>query len=181
MNKTDSTLEVKPHQSDLARREIVESAWLPRFTNHVPLGTAELRARLGAACSKGTTAISTIKVPRGRPAFADTQRDRILALLRKAGSQGVRREDLLYVHRWSQAGTRIHELERMGYVIEHALEPGQRFVTYRLLSEPIQPKPLTTFDKKPCAGSGDWFERAADRERPRETDDLPLFSSRSKR
>jgi hypothetical protein len=43
------------------------------------------------------------KIPRGRPAFAETQRAEILRLLREAGPRGVRREDLLYV---SIAGVR---------------------------------------------------------------------------
>lgn len=119
--------------------------------------------------------MSANKVPRGRPAFSDTQRERILELLRKAGPRGVRREDLLYVHRWSQAGTRIYELERMGFVIEHVLEPGQRFVTYRLLSEPLVPQPLPNSERTPGAAAGDWFQRETGKARQSEGDDLPLF------
>jgi hypothetical protein len=135
----------------------------------------------------------TSKVPRGRPAFADTQRDKILELLREAGPRGVRREDLLYVRRWSQAGTRIHELEQQGYVIEHFLEPGQRFVTYRLVSEPASEKPLPNFERKQsegsqaafCESSGDWYTRTTGRARPQLPQqkflDLPLFRNSGQR
>jgi len=66
---------------------------------------------------------------RGEPAFAASQRDKILKLLRDAGPVGVSREALIFEHRWTQAGTRIFELEQIGYVIRHDSRPGQRFVT----------------------------------------------------
>lgn len=123
---------------------------------------------------------------RGRPAFADCQRAKILQLLRAAGARGVRREELLYVHRWSQAGARIHELERMGYRIQHVLEPGEKFVTYRLMSEPASEKPLPSFERKQepsqaafCEHSTDWYTRQTGRARPQlpeqDISDLPLF------
>jgi hypothetical protein len=76
----------------------------------------------------------------------------------------VRREELLYVHRLSQAGARVHELENMGYVIEHILEPGQRFVTYRLLGEPLM------------VGHIDSSESGGPKPRSSERDDPPLFA-----
>jgi len=114
-------------------------------------------------CISGS-AKPTRKIPPGRPPFVSTQRDKVLRLLRDAGARGVRREDLLYIHRWSQAGTRIHELERMGYVIEHILEPGQRMVTYRLVSEPLGLNPPQAKDENVTGNS-----------RASEADDLPLF------
>ena len=113
-------------------------------------------------------------------------------MLRGAGPRGVRREELPYVHRWSQEGTRIHELERMGYLIEHALEPGQKFVTYRLISEPASEKPLPNFESKQqspqaafCESSGDWYTRQTGHTRPQlpqqDFSDLPLFSNSERR
>jgi hypothetical protein len=136
--------------------------------------------------SKSNTYLAPIL--RGRPAFSTDQRARILNLLRQAGAKGVRREDLLYVHRWSQAGARIHELERMGYVIEHVLEPGERFVTYRLISEPACEKPLPNFERKqepPQAAfsesSGDWYPQKTGCGRPHPFSDLPLFRNSEQR
>ena len=136
--------------------------------------------------------MSVSHTPRGRPVFADTQREKILELLREAGPQGVRREDLLYVYRWSQAGARIHELERMGYVIEHFLVPGERFVTYRLVSEPATEKPLPNFERKQeraqaafCESSDDWYARETGRERAQlfqqSLSELPLFRNSRQR
>jgi hypothetical protein len=86
-------------------------------------------------------------IRRGRPEFADSQRDKILNLLRCAGGAGVSREDLIFNHRWTQAGTRIHELEKMGFAIKHISLSGQRFVRYVLVSEPEKITPLATFDR----------------------------------
>lgn len=154
-------------------------------------GYPKCRRNLGAACGKvNPTAMTANNISRGCPAFAESQRGKILELLREAGVRGVRREELLYVHRWSQAGTRIHELERMGYQIEHFLEPGQKFVTYRIISEPASEKPLPNFERKQqtpqaafCESSGDWYTRETGRSRPRlETNhdfsSLPLFEGK---
>jgi hypothetical protein len=90
---------------------------------------------------------------RGAPAHSSAQRDNVLRLLReaKARSQGLRREDAIFAHRITQVGARVHELEKMGYSIRHDLEPGERFVTYFLVSEPGQEKPLPTYQRKPAA------------------------------
>jgi hypothetical protein len=97
------------------------------------------------------------KVPRGRPAFADTQRADILRLLRdaKARGDGVRRADLIFQYRYTQCGTRIFELEQQGYEIRHEMEPGHRYVTYFLVSEPEQPKELARFAPRPSANPQD--------------------------
>ena len=77
-----------------------------------------------------------------RPAFADSQGQQILALLREAGPRGVRKEDLLYTHRWSQTAARICELEERGCKIRHDFRPGEKFVVYVLESEPLELKPI---------------------------------------
>jgi Helix-turn-helix domain len=79
---------------------------------------------------------------RGRPEFADSQREKILRLLKRAGRSGVRREDLIFHYRWTQAGSRIFELEKMGYKIRHESRPGERLIVYVLASEPLEPKPF---------------------------------------
>jgi hypothetical protein len=75
----------------------------------------------------------------------------------------------------------------MGYAIRHDLEPGARFVTYFLVSEPEEEKPLPTYQPKgpdprqsTFANSDDWFERQTGKPRGavRQSlnDDMPLFS-----
>lgn len=103
------------------------------------------------------------------PTEADRERrrnqaDEILALLRAAGPRGVSKVILVFEHRWTQAATRVHELESLGYVIRHDFRPGERFVIYVLESEPI----------------GDWFTQTTGRERPRDVTEktaLPLLAA----
>jgi len=89
----------------------------------------------------------------GPPGHTSAQRNDVLRLLReaKARGQGLRRDDAIFQHRITQVGARVHELERMGYIIRHDLEPGARFVTYFLVSEPEHEKPLPTYQRKPDA------------------------------
>ena len=113
--------------------------------------------------------MSASNIPRGRPAFADSQREKILQLLQQAGPAGVPREDLIFKHKYTQAGTRIFELEEIGYVIRHESRPGRRFIVYVLESEPRQLKPVREFD---------WYEKQTGKQRPEPLDsiaDLPLF------
>jgi hypothetical protein len=91
-----------------------------------------------------------MKIPRGRPVFADDQRSKILDLLREAGPRGVRRDSLIFEHRYTQCGTRIFELDQQGYIIRHESRPGEQYVTYVLEGEPLELKPLP-------AGA-DWYE-----------------------
>jgi hypothetical protein len=123
---------------------------------------------------------------RGAPAHASAQRDDVLRLLReaKARGQGLRREDAIFTYRITQVGSRIFELERMGYSIRHDLEPGARFVTYFLVSEPEREKPLPTYlprgadpNQRTFANSPDWYERQTGQERPSSVpvDPAPLF------
>jgi len=108
------------------------------------------------------------EIPKGRPVFADSQRKKILAILRQAGSAGVPREDLFFRYRWTQAGTRIYELERMGFEIKHVSLVGERFVRYVLVSEPAEVKPLP-FQRK----SAEWCEQRLT--------GLPLFDQGARR
>ncbi len=115
-------------------------------------------------------------VSRGRPAFADSQRAKILHLLRRAGRTGVRREDLIFHYRWTQTGARIHELEKMGYKIRHESRPGERLIVYVLESEPLELRPLEGLQSD--RASGDWYEkRASKRRAASETSELPLFAA----
>ena len=123
------------------------------------------------------------------PAHASAQRDSVLRLLReaKARGQGLRREDAIFTYRITQVGARVHELERMGYVIRHDLEPGARFVTYFLVSEPGREKPLPTYQPRgsdprqgSLANSPDWYERQTGHARePASPDPGPLFKDSS--
>lgn len=116
------------------------------------------------------------QIPSGRPPFATSQREKILGLLRQAGSHGVRREDLIFQHRWTQAGTRIFELEQMGYKIRHESRPGERLIVYVLESEPLELKPLQ--DSPSERATRDWYEKQTGRPRTsRETPVLPLFAA----
>jgi len=109
------------------------------------------------------------------PAHVSAQRDNVLRLLREAKSrgQGLRKEDAVFQYRITQVATRIHELEKIGYVIRHELEPGARFVTFFLVSEPEREKPLPKFEPRgvdprqgSLANSPDWYERQTGQERP---------------
>ena|ERR1700687_769216 len=119
----------------------------------------------------------------GPPAHASAQRDTVLRLLReaKARGAGLRRDDAIFAHRITQVGTRVFELEHMGYVIRHEQEPGARFITYFLVSEPDQPKPLPTYQPKGpdprqhiLSNSPDWFERQTGKPRV-DTNTAPEF------
>jgi hypothetical protein len=122
---------------------------------------------------------------RGVPAFADGQRESILKMLRAAGSQGVSKEVLLFENHWSQAATRIFELEQQGFEIKHVRRDGERYVRYVLQGEPEHPKPLPNYlpkgpDKRQGAfsNSPDWYERQCNQPRPSSSlsvENLPLF------
>lgn len=60
----------------------------------------------------------------------------------------------------------------MGYVIRHDSRPGERFVTYVLVSEPLEIKPLPS--------GSDWYEKKfgpRPSAKPQESAaDLPLFT-----
>lgn len=155
-SKTRSSILCKP-----------ERATLPAFQN------AETPAR-------ETGPIHAAK--RGAPDFAHAQRDEILRLLREAKDrgEGVDKVYLIYERHFSQAAARIFELEKMGYVIRHETRPGQKYVSYFLVSEPAQEKPLPNYQPKgpdrrqsTFASSSDWYTRQTKRERPKEVQASP--------
>lgn len=100
----------------------------------------------------------------GPPSSAQSQRKRILSLLREATllGKGVSSTTLLYSYRIRQFPTRIFELKAEGFVIESHQEPETRLVTYFLKSEPAERK-----------STDDWF---AGRGKQRATG-LPLFDA----
>jgi hypothetical protein len=115
----------------------------------------------------------TRKITRGRPAFAETQRDEILRLLREAGPVGVSRATLIFEHHFSQCGARVDELKSQGYVIESELREGAKYVRYILKGEPLDAGPLPDRSQK----TGDWFVESTGRERPKQMPDYgPLFA-----
>ena len=114
---------------------------------------------------------TTTENRRGIPPHASAQRDNVLRLLReaKARGAGLRRDDAIFQHRITQVGTRVFELEQQGYVIRHEQEPGARFVTYFLISEPGTPKPLPTYlpkgpDKRQGSLLKSWEQVCKERE-----------------
>lgn len=123
---------------------------------------------------------SSIGVPIQVPSFADSQRSEILELLRaaKMRGEGVRRADLIFQYRFTQCGSRVFELEKEGFEIEHRQEPGQRYVTYFLVSEPDHLKPLPDYRPKQRELAPCFSERVKtdSRGRPLEPSDAgPLF------
>ena len=107
--------------------------------------------------------------PLGAPAFAQSQREEILSMIRSAGTVGVSKEVLLFEKHWSQAAARVFELEQQGFQIKHVQREGEKYVRYVLESEPLELKPL--------ASSVDWYERQTGRPRPSSANgsELPLF------
>jgi hypothetical protein len=117
-------------------------------------------------------AAMSAKIPRGRPAFAETQRQEILRLLREAGPSGISRAELIFERRFTQCGARVDELKRQGYVIESEQREGERYVRYVLKGEPLELRPLSERPPK----TRDWFAESAGRERAKETPNYgPLF------
>jgi hypothetical protein len=111
------------------------------------------------------------KIRRGRPAFAATQRQEVLRLLREAGPVGVSRKELIFERHFTQCGARVDELKRQGFVIASELREGERYVRYVLLGEPLALKPITERNR------GDWFVESTGQSRPTQTATCgPLFS-----
>jgi hypothetical protein len=75
--------------------------------------------------------------PRG---FGDSQRNEILTLLRQAGPAGVFRSFLIFERHVTQCGTRVFELQKMGYVIRSEDRGGRYPTWYVLESEPLEKK-----------------------------------------
>lgn len=99
----------------------------------------------------------------GAPDFAGDQRAEILRLLREAGSSGVSKEFLIFSKHFTQCGARIFELERQGFNIRHESRPGERYVTFVLISEPNPPKLLPSCRPQ---SEGDWYAQETGKPRP---------------
>src|SRR5712692_70378 len=67
----------------------------------------------------------------------ENQEAKIALLLREAKvrGEGVSKADLIFQYRYTQCAARIFSLEKRGWVIAHRQIPGQRFVSYFLVSE----------------------------------------------
>ena len=102
----------------------------------------------------------SMSAPHGRPSFADSQEETILAMLREAGPRGVSKAFLIFECHFTQAGALVFELERRGYKIRHEMRPGDQYVTFVLESSPEAGKPEPS--------EPEW------KDRPRVTG-LPLF------
>jgi hypothetical protein len=87
-------------------------------------------------------------LPRGRPAFADSQREQVLQALRAGGIEGVSRATLIFEKRITQCGARVDELKRMGYDIASESREGERYIRYVLKAEPETPQPLPTYKQR---------------------------------
>ena len=109
--------------------------------------------------------------PRGCPEFGDSQRNEILGMLRRAGPAGVSRSFLIFEKHFTQCGTRVFELQKMGYVIRFEDRGGRYPTWYVLVSKPLRPQAIPN--------SADWRERQTGEPRPRAIDDLPLFRGRN--
>jgi hypothetical protein len=90
--------------------------------------------------------------PDGAPAFARAQRDEILQLLRDAGPDGVAKSFLLFEKHFSQAASRVFELEKLGYQIRHESREGSRYVYFVLVGEPPS-APAKPLEQQPDGGT----------------------------
>jgi len=104
---------------------------------------------------------------RGRPAFAASQREEILRPLQEAGPRGVSRADLIFNRHFTQCGARVDELKQAGHIIRSEQRGGRYPTWYVLEREPLS--------KASSGNGGDWYERQTGKQRPRATDNLPLF------
>jgi hypothetical protein len=99
------------------------------------------------------------------------QREIILRLLRQAGPEGVSKAVLIFDKHYTQAAARVWELEQAGVTICHEMRPGDRYVTFVLVSEPAEAQPKTA----------DWYEETTGK--PRATSPnpkpLPVYAQRS--
>lgn len=110
----------------------------------------------------------TRPIRRGRPEFAETQRDEVLRDLRAAGPDGVSRATFIFEKKITQCGARADELKRMDYVIRSELREGERYVRYVLVSEPAEPKRLPASQRRPSQ-----HEKIS---RQLEAEAMPLFA-----
>ena len=74
---------------------------------------------------------------RGCPAFGESQRNEILSMLRQAGPAGVSRAFLIFEKHFTQCGSRIFELQKIGCVIRSEDRGGRYPIWYVLDGEPL--------------------------------------------
>lgn len=72
--------------------------------------------------------------------YKETQRQKVLRLLRESGKSGLNSHDLTYIHGIKQAPTRIYELIEKGYKISSSAPHKNRSIDYVLDYEPEELK-----------------------------------------
>lgn len=99
------------------------------------------KTQLDDSCKNQPELRLRLSLRRG-PAFAETQRGKILTLLIAASGGWVPLPEILSLG-IAQYSTRILELRRMGFNIENKTErvDGARHSWFRLVSSPVAPKP----------------------------------------
>ena len=108
------------------------------------------------------------QVPRrGCLAFGESQRNEILSLLRQAGPAVVPSAFLIFEKHFTQCGTRVFELQKMGYEI-HPEDREGRYPTWYVLASRLA--------RNQIPDGADWYERGHGY-RPAQTTRLPLFDS----
>ena len=118
--------------------------------------------------------MSANKIPRGRPAFVETQCDEVRDALVAAGKDGVSRATCIFEMHITQVGARVDELKRMGYAIHSESRESERYVRYVLDGDPVELRPLQQ--------GADWYEarfgpRPSEKPPKEDVDDLPLFAA----
>ena len=84
-----------------------------------------------------------------------TQRQKILALLKQMGSAGVNSHDLTYLYSVKQAPTRIKELRNLGFNIYSSKVKSNRSVQYILIEGSTTPKQISHPIYKPWEEGSD--------------------------
>ena len=144
--------------------------------------------------SRGRATLQERRYPKpkaNRPKFTGEQAGKILALLREAGSKGVSKRHLIFDLHYTQAAARIHELEKIGFIIRHEKRPGDGYTWFVLEKESGQSSENSAVLPAPAeapvasSNSADWYERETGRPRPVEgpredLSGLPLFEGVAK-
>jgi hypothetical protein len=98
---------------------------------------------------------------------------RIESILEKAGSAGVHRAHFLYTLFWSQIQARVHEMNRLGWLIESVPLPKSEWQHSIRTKYILRAKPLEV------ASGQDWYEVLKGRPRGSEDSHVtagPLFA-----
>ena len=75
-----------------------------------------------------------------------TQRQKVLELLKSAGTSGINSHDLTYIHGIKQAPTRVSELKLEGYAIETSPQLKNKSVIYKLVFIPEELKKIVRWE-----------------------------------